>query len=119
MAKKKGRGRSRGYRGKKRAPSRKSKATPLGVTAGGAYGGMNALFVPAAGTSGSMFDALKALNFPMAAKRVPYVVKDKDVYMPILGGLLVSAAPSLPLIKLVAKPMDRAVRKATKGKVSL
>jgi len=119
MAKKKGRGISRGYRGKKRAPSRKSKATPIGVTAGGTYGVANALFVPAAGTGGSMFDALKALNMQLVATRLPYVAKDPKNYMPILGGLLVSASPSLPLIKLVAKPMDRAVRKATKGKVSL
>jgi hypothetical protein len=36
-----------------------------------------------------------------------------------LGGIFVSMAPRLPLVKIIAKPADRVVRRFSKGKVSL
>lgn len=119
MAKKKKKkgGRRRSY--KKKTRRSKPKATPLGSTLGLAYGGYNGIFVPAAGTTGSLWDAAAAMNPTLLATRLPIVVKDEKVWKPVLMGFLVSAAPSLPIVKLGAKPVDRVMKRLTKGKVGL
>ena len=42
-----------------------------------------------------------------------------DTYTPVLMGALVSASPKIPLVRLVARPADKAIRRLSKGKVSL
>ena len=118
MAKKKRRssGRRRSYKKKRRSGP---KAKPAGLAGGFAYGGAQALFVPAAGAPGSLFEALKEMDVEKLTYRLPYVVKDTNTYKPLLVGMLVSAAPRIPIVGIVAKPADRGLKRLTKGKWGL
>jgi len=58
--------------------------------------------------------------------RVKYAVssmganlKQFDTYVPLIGGALVTAAPRIPIISMVAKPVDNMLAKMTHGKLRL
>lgn len=126
MAKKKKR-RSGKRRGKKRAAPKKDRAVPLGMGAGALVSGSKVLLAPNAAGSGPvtyLMGAIKA-GVPLGDALATTVDKfgvaltDLNKYYPALGGALVSASPKIPVLSLIARPADKAVRRLTKGKVSL
>lgn len=46
-------------------------------------------------------------------------MKDLDTYYPIVGGAVMTAAPRLPLIKIVAAPVNTQIRAMTRGRWGL
>lgn len=116
MAKKKKRRRS--YK-KKRKSAPKYKATPAGLAVGATASGMKAVFGTAEGNVMSMYDTVKTKEWSKLDDRFINVAMDFDTYKMALLGALVSASPRLPLVKIVASPINRQVKKLSKGKVSL
>ena len=45
--------------------------------------------------------------------------KDFSTYFPLGVGLLISASPKIPVVKVVAKPLDKMLRNATHGHTGL
>lgn len=119
MAEKKKKKKSYRRRSYKKKGRSGRKAKPAGLAGGLAYAGGHLVFVTPDGASGSMFDAAKAMDLDLALRRVPYALKDKDVWMGALGGMLISASPRIPVIGIVARPVDRGLKRLTKGKWGL
>lgn len=116
MAKKK-KGSKRRYTKKRSAP-KKDRATPLGATAGAIGVGNDMLLV----RNPVYFDPvtyIKTGDFTSAMKSLVVNAKDMKRYKYGAFGLIISAAPKLPLVSLIAKPADKAIRRVSKGKVSL
>jgi hypothetical protein len=122
---KKGR-RKRSY-GKKKSAPKKDNSTPMGIAIGAVYSGKRVLMdTTDGGQSGGLTylltnpygQALPALLLG-TFDRVFVNAKDLDRYYGLGGGALVSASPKIPLIRMFAKPVDKAVRRLSKGKVSL
>ncbi len=53
------------------------------------------------------------------ADRLTANVVDYERAYPMIGGALLTASPRIPGIRMIAGPVNRAIKKATKGKVSL
>jgi hypothetical protein len=42
-----------------------------------------------------------------------------EIYVPAVAGAAISAAPRIPIVRIVAKPLDKTIKGVTKGKVGL
>ena len=111
--------------GRKRKGGVGKKAMPLGVAIGVGASGMEmltekmpdgtisvaeAVFYP----YGSIGKKVSAVGSKLKVKSTQL-----DNYKWALGGILVSAAPRIPVLRVLARPVDSAVRRLGKGKVSL
>lgn len=122
MAKKKKRGRSRS-RPAPKSRSRRKQATALGLMGGAAIGGYRLIMGP---TDYTVLSALQDKSITTMSARLK-VIADKlaanaklpETYMPVVFGIAVSASPRIPIIEMAAKPVDRAVKQISKGKVKL
>lgn len=117
MAKKKKRRNSRNKRAKRSVKS--DKASPLGASGGLVLTGAEMVFIGPTDTAWSPFMAVKAGDYKGALDLLKRNAMTPDKYMPVLAGMLVSASPKIPLVRIIAKPLDETVRRASKGKVSM
>jgi len=46
-------------------------------------------------------------------------LKDLDSYYPLIGGALITAAPRIPFVRMVAAPVNTQIRNMTKGRWGL
>ena len=123
MARRK-KGKRRGGRRRKKGAPKSDRAMPLGASVGL---GVSALEV-ATGTSkysSSPLGYLLQPSVPMATRiaNVSNSLKAEavnfDNYKFGLAGVVLSASPKVPILRMAAKPVDRVVRRVSKGKVSL
>lgn len=121
---KKGKKRARRRSYKKKARRSGPKAMPLGSTVGAIAYGAPIVLKAYADFKANNLKALpqdmlyEAFGYNLAGKEL-YLPKTTQVVTPLIGGMIISAAPRLPIVKLVAKPVNRELKKLTKGKVSL
>ena len=122
MAKKKGT-RRKSY--KKKSKRSKPKAKPVGLAGGAALSGADML---TSVSEAGQISILEALTYPYAntttrvkaiASKATYQVTQPGNYKYVLLGMLVSAAPRIPVVGIIAKPADRGLKRLTKGKWGL
>lgn len=123
--KKKGKRRRSGKRRKTSAPV--DKATPLGLGVGATVSGFEILMGKTdAGELGPLPRLVEFFKSPsdpnqlvLLERSVKANMTDLDRYKGALFGAIVSASPKMPLVKIIAKPVDKSLRKLSKRKVSL
>jgi len=110
----------------KRAKAKRKYVTPVGVT-GGAVGTVgSALLTPKTGKQGSTASALYWLTgepklpwndrLKRAADVIGQNARDLNTYVPLGAGIAASAAPRIPIVKHLARPLNDAIRAFTRGK---
>lgn len=115
----------KGYRrkGRKRSAPKKDRSTPLFASGGLVLTGLKFMTTPSAsGTTvlGQLKDRTAMMDkLTGAATAAQSVVLKPEVYYPAIGGAIISGSKRIPIIALVARPMDKALKKVSKGKVSL
>lgn len=100
---------------------------PLGVTGGMAMAGAHCVLDPSTGVGGSapainwVFDKSQTIpnRIKYATSAAVSNIATVETAAPIIGGAIVSAATKIPILKIVAKPVDNAIKAWTKGKVGL
>ena len=117
MAKKK----KKGKKGKVTA----DRAVPLGAAMGAAVTGLKLAsdtsyyggnFSVAQGMVGLVKGTSSATNVVASTRKALSTPKN---YIPLVAGAALSVAPKVPLVRIVAKPLDRAVRRLTHGKAGM
>lgn len=121
----------------KRRPAAKSrpvrrrakKATPLGVTLGVIGTGANMILTPKIENHGSTASVLHWMTgepaMPMGERisRSGVVLKknltDLNNYKPAVLGVAASASKKIPIVDMAAKPVDKMIRRVSKGKAEL
>ena len=113
----------KGYRKKGKAQRssqpKYSRAAPAGATFAVLYGGGRATLQAWQKSGGQFKSGRWTAGLNSALESLKASATDPAVYMPVVGGLLLSASPSIPGIGRIAKKADRAVKKATKGAFGL
>ncbi len=99
-------------------------AMPLGAAVGAGAAGLEILMDKT--PMGSLGPVPQMFTAEPIPERIQYVGKalqanmtNLENYKFLLGGMLISAAPRIPVIRVLARPLDSAVRRLGKGKVSL
>ena len=108
----------------KRRTVRKRTVKRVGVTAGMLASGAE-LVTARPDTVGSPLSQVTSSSEPIA-DRVGYIatglkenaVKPKT-WMGVVGGAVVSASPKIPLVKIIARPIDNAIKAFTRGRWGL
>ena len=114
---------------KRKRKGRKGKTTadramPLGVAMGATVTGLKM----ASDTSyyGGTTVARGIVNYAKGQNSTENVVastrkalSNPKNYIPLVAGTALSVAPKVPLVRIVAKPLDRAVRRLTHGKAGM
>lgn len=112
------------YRTKKRGAPKRD-ATPLAASAGMALTGAY-LLVNREGGNNSPVDIMR--GFPKYSLQgtiegtVDGLVRNAmqpKVWYPVIGGALISASPNIPVVKIIAKKADKAIKKMSHKKVGL
>lgn len=116
---------------KPRAPKAKRKnrkyVIPLGASGGVALAGAHCVLDPSTGVGGSapainwMFDKSQTIpnRIKYATSAAVSNIATVETAVPIVGGAVISAAKRIPILKIVAKPVDNLFRALSKGKVGL
>ena len=111
--------------GKKRKGGVGKKAMPLGAAIGAGATGLEMLTEKMPDGSISVAEAVfypygsVGAKVSALGKKSLIKLKQPDNYKYALAGMLISAAPRVPIVRAVARPIDSAVRRLGKGKVSL
>ena len=123
MAKKKKGTRRKSYKKKRRSAPKKS--MPVGAAAGST---ITAVQILAKKTDEGWYSPLEVLFLKDVAlsekisrmeSALTKNATDLDRYGPLLVGALVSASPRLPVVGIAAKPLNRMIKKMSKGKWGL
>ena len=117
---------------RKRAPKAKRTkkrkfVVPLGVSGGVALAGAHCVLDPSTGVGGNapainwVFDKSQTIpnRIKYATSAAVSNIATVETAVPIVGGAIVSAATKIPIIKIVAKPVDNLFKALSKGKVGL
>ena len=114
-------------RAKKNKTTRRKYVAPLGVTIGAvgtaaSAGLRKADSGEAAGRSSLDWMLDKSQTVPrrveLALKAAAANAQDLETYIPIAAGAVASAAPRLPIVKHIAKPLDKMIKAHSHGKWS-
>ena len=106
------------YRTKK-VKRKKPPAKPMGLAAGTTLSGAQAGFGTPAGAAGSVFDAAKTGDLSTATSRAIMAAKDTKTYLPAAAGAVASASKNIPGLRIIARPVDRAIKSLTRGRWGL
>lgn len=97
-------------RSTKKKAVRKRKSKPAGVAGGAVLTGYDIFGNPIINRVKGTWTTDYAVNIAKVA------AKDTKNYYPLIGGVIISASPKLPLVRMLARPLDRAIKDFTKGK---
>lgn len=124
MAKKKKGKKGRSTTRKRSAP-KKDKSVPLGAAGGMFLTGEKILFEKTVDGYISPVEALfysgwtPAEKVSKSADRLASNAMDLKRYYPLVGGAVISSSKRMPLIGMVARPVDKMLKRLSKGKVGL
>ena len=126
--------RSRIPKSKKSGKKRRTKlsrsgpqAKPIGLSTGAAITGADVLLMPTSAGSGPVTYVVKAFQsgvplgdmLPALVTRSKASLTDTKKYMPFLAGAVITASPRIPIIGILAKPVDKGLKRLSKGKWGL